>query len=115
MKVSHSGNNPVHSAESGPAHKTRGSGASREVRHPSHAGHARASEAVRGADHGVKASISRKAREAARARELASRAPDVREERVAELKRRIAQGGYHVDADAIADRMLAEHLRPGIR
>ena len=36
--------------------------------------------------------------------------PEVRQERVAELKNRIEQGSYTVDADALADRMLQETL-----
>ena len=36
--------------------------------------------------------------------------PEIRQERVAELKTRIDQGSYKVDADALADRMLEETL-----
>ncbi len=36
--------------------------------------------------------------------------PEIRQERVAELKNRIDQGSYKVDADALADRMLEETL-----
>ncbi len=36
--------------------------------------------------------------------------PEIRQERVAELKDRIDRGGYRVDADAIAERMLEETL-----
>ena len=62
----------------------------------------------------ARAEISGRAREFAAAKEAASGAPDVREERIAELKRRIASGSYKVDADAIADRMVDEHLRAGV-
>ena len=36
--------------------------------------------------------------------------PDIRQERVAELKDRIDRGHYTVNADALADRMLEETL-----
>lgn len=59
---------------------------------------------------GAKAEISSKAKEFARAKEVASNAPDVREEKVAELRRKIASGQYKTDAEAIADRMVDQHL-----
>ena len=58
--------------------------------------------------------ISSKAKEMAKAKSVAEGAPDTREEKIAELKRRIASGKYGVDADAIADRMVNEHLSAGI-
>jgi negative regulator of flagellin synthesis FlgM len=58
--------------------------------------------------------ISSKAKEMAKAKDVAASAPDVREEKIAELKRRIAAGKYQVDSDAIADRMVNDHLSAGI-
>lgn len=58
----------------------------------------------------VSSTISTKGREAAKAKEAATDAPDVREEKVAELRRRIAAGKYSVDSDAVADRMVNDHL-----
>lgn len=57
------------------------------------------------------AEISARGREMMRAKEAANAAPDVREEKVAELKRRIAAGGYRVDANAIAEKMVDEHIK----
>lgn len=62
----------------------------------------------------AKAEISGKAREFAKAKEVAGQAPDVREDRIAELKAKIAAGNYKVNAQAIADRMVDEHLSSGI-
>jgi negative regulator of flagellin synthesis FlgM len=71
--------------------------------------------AERAADKGgAQASISAKAKDFVQARSIASDAPDIREEKIAELKRRIASGGYKVDADEIADRMVDEHIKSGI-
>jgi negative regulator of flagellin synthesis FlgM len=58
--------------------------------------------------------ISSKARELASAKAAASGAPDVREAKIAELKERIAAGKYKVDAKAVADRMVDDHLSSGI-
>jgi negative regulator of flagellin synthesis FlgM len=62
-----------------------------------------------GAASGARADISARAREFSKAREVAASAPDVREEKIAELKRRVASGDYQVNAEAVADRMLREH------
>jgi len=58
----------------------------------------------------VSTDISSKGKDLARAKDVAQSAPDVREEKVAELRRRIAAGQYRPDPDAIADRMIEEHL-----
>ena len=58
----------------------------------------------------AKAEISAKAKDFAKAKAVAADAPDVREDRVAELKKRISEGKYQVDAQAVADRMVDDHL-----
>ena len=62
----------------------------------------------------AKAEISDKAREFAKVKSAAAEAPEVREDKVAELKAKIASGNYKVNAQAIADRMVDEHLFSGI-
>jgi negative regulator of flagellin synthesis FlgM len=62
----------------------------------------------------TKAEISAKAKEFAKAKEAATSAPDVREDRIAELKKRIAAGNYQVNAEAIANKMVDEHVSSGI-
>lgn len=58
--------------------------------------------------------ISSRGKELAQAKAMAMDTPDVREDRVADLKKRIADGSYKINSSAIADRMLEEHLRlPG--
>lgn len=63
------------------------------------------------ADSEVKAEFTSKAKDFAKAKAVAAQAPDVREEKVAELKKRIAEGKYKVDADAVAGRMVDEHIK----
>jgi len=71
--------------------------------------------AARAIDPGAtKTEISTQAREFAQAKSVAGSAPDVREQKVAELKARIAAGKYEVNAQAIADRMVDEHSTSGI-
>lgn len=57
----------------------------------------------------AKAEISDKARDLAKAYAVASATPDVREDRIAELKKRIASGDYKIDSDKVADKMISEH------
>lgn len=59
----------------------------------------------------VNAEISTKAKELAKAKAVASQAPDVREDKIAALKAKIAEGKYNVDADAVADRLVDDHLK----
>jgi flagellar biosynthesis anti-sigma factor FlgM len=58
----------------------------------------------------TKAELSSRGKEIARASALAQGAPDVREDKIAELKKRIAEGGYKIDDHAVADRLVSEHL-----
>ena len=41
--------------------------------------------------------------------------PDIRQEAVQQLKDRIGQGRYTVDADALAERMMGESLADALR
>jgi negative regulator of flagellin synthesis FlgM len=54
--------------------------------------------------------LSPKAQEAKRIKELALAAPDVDEAKVAKFRKLIDEGKYNVDAKAIADKMVDEHL-----
>lgn len=54
--------------------------------------------------------LSPRAQEAKRIKELATAAPDVDEAKVAKFRKMIDEGKYNVDAKAIADKMVDEHL-----
>ncbi len=62
----------------------------------------------------VSVDLSDRARDAVEARkkafEIAKATPDIREDRVAELKRRIQEGSYQVDSEKVADGMIRETL-----
>ncbi|UOE99917.1 flagellar biosynthesis anti-sigma factor FlgM [Bdellovibrio reynosensis] len=57
-----------------------------------------------------KVELSPRAQEAKRIKELAMSAPDVDEAKVAKFRKLIDEGKYNVDAKAIADKMVDEHL-----
>jgi negative regulator of flagellin synthesis FlgM len=109
MRVSQSGNNPQTSEVSSKVKVTQA--------HQTKKGEkaAEASTSARAAASGdANTEISSKGKEFAKAKAVASEAPDVREEKIAALKARIAEGRYKIDADAIADRMVDDHLKMGI-
>lgn len=53
--------------------------------------------------------ISAKGKDFAKAHAVASAVSDIREDKIAALKKRIADGEYRIDNDAIADKMIGEH------
>ncbi len=58
----------------------------------------------------TKIDLSDRAQEAKRIQELATAAPDVDTEKVEKFRRLIDSGEYKVDAKAVADKMVDEHL-----
>ncbi len=56
-------------------------------------------------------SISSRAQQIQKAKDLASSAPDVREDRIAALQKAIDAGTYNIDPKDIADRMVDEELQ----
>jgi negative regulator of flagellin synthesis FlgM len=109
MRVSQTNSNSIQGTETSKANQTSQSrGARRPERSDSSESSSVESSSARG---DVNASISPKARELANAKAVATSAPDVREERIAELKRRVAAGGYQVDAEKVADRLVDDHIK----
>ena len=58
--------------------------------------------------------ISDAAKRIQEARAQLDEIPDVREDKVAELRNQIQNGTYEVDADKAADKLLKEHLRNAV-
>ena len=59
---------------------------------------------------GDRVSLSPQARELIKAQKALANLPDVREDKVAELKARIDAGRYPIDSDGIAAKMIREAL-----
>ena len=57
-----------------------------------------------------KVDLSPRAQEAKRIKDIAMATPDVDAEKVARFQKAIDEGNYKVDARAVADRMVDEHL-----
>ena len=58
----------------------------------------------------TKVELSPRAKDIKRIAELAKDSPDVDASKVEKFKRMIAEGKYKVDSQAVADRMVDEHL-----
>ena len=59
----------------------------------------------------VSTDISARAKEMAQAKSVATAAPDLREAKIAELKKRIAAKQYNVKPEDVAEKMVREHLQ----
>jgi negative regulator of flagellin synthesis FlgM len=108
MKVEHSRNNPTQNNESVNAKQSGRANAAQEAKKSEKT---TASESDRSTHSGARTEISAKAKEFAAAKAAATEAPDVREDKVSDLKRRIADGSYKIDTESVADRMVDDHLR----
>lgn len=108
MKITHNkiGQN-LNLTDSGKADKA--TGAASKATGPATAAKADALQSS-GLGESTKVELSPKAQEAKRIKELANAAPDVDEAKVAKFRDMIDKGTYKVDAQAIADRMVDEHL-----
>ncbi len=106
MKVNHSGSDQVQSSESLKSKNTEKANSKRNEKSS-----ASAADSDMKALAGAKAEISPRARESAQARDVALSTPDVREDKIRELKSRIADGKYNINPQGIADHLVDEHLK----
>lgn len=108
MRVNQPGTNSVQGNEASSArHTARTAGASDAKR----AEKSSTAEVEKKVSPGVNTEISQKSKELANAKSIASETPDVREDRVADLKKKISEGSYQVDSEAVADRLVDDHMR----
>jgi negative regulator of flagellin synthesis FlgM len=111
MRVEQSKSNGVSSAETGGAKQTGRAAAPQNAKKADKSEKASSSETDRAHRQGARTEISSKGKEFATARAVATQTPDVRDDRIAELKKKISEGNYKVNADAVADRMIDDHLK----
>ena len=64
-----------------------------------------------GSESASKVNLSERAQDIRKAKEIARAAPEIREDRVAELQKRIDAGNYKVAAKDIADKMVDEEAQ----
>lgn len=106
MKVSNKLPNAMQNAEAAKASKTGSAESLLE---------SKKNKASAGVDAGgidsAKVDLSSRAQDMRKAKELATPSNDVDEAKVARLQKLIDEGKYKVDAEAIADRLLDEHMK----
>lgn len=108
MRVENSRSNSTQASEAGKAKQAKGAEGAHEAKKNEKAANSEASHAAHA---GVKTEISAKGKEFASVKAAATDAPDVREDKIADLKRRIAEGSYKIDTNSVADRMVDDHLK----
>ncbi|MGK5082220.1 flagellar biosynthesis anti-sigma factor FlgM [Bdellovibrionota bacterium FG-1] len=111
MRVDQTASSQVQSHE---AHTTKKSEKTDKAAaaHGKKAERAHAGELAEKASEGdAKTEISGRAKEMAHAKAAATDAPETREEKIAALKARISASKYKVDNDAVADRLVDDHLQ----
>ncbi len=59
----------------------------------------------------VQLELSQKSKDFLKVKAIAAEAPEVRLDRVADLKRQITEGSYSINADKVADRLVDDHLK----
>jgi negative regulator of flagellin synthesis FlgM len=104
MRINPANSSPIQSADTQASKKTEKSKAN------AYEARSEASGVSSNSD-SVNTDISGKARDMARAKQAASESPDVREAKIAELREKIQNKKYNVGADAIADRLVDDHLK----
>ncbi|MGK5090166.1 flagellar biosynthesis anti-sigma factor FlgM [Bdellovibrionota bacterium FG-2] len=107
MRVNQTGNNSIQGAD---VANTRQAGNAAATQNAKKTGKSKVTDTSSSTD-SAKTELSARGKEFAKAKAVASQAPDVREEKIAELKRRISAGKYEVNADAVADKLVDEHLK----
>ena len=116
MKVNNSTSNPIASGESTGSHQAGRAADAKKTDRTSAAQNTGPGKALENNRSNAleNTTISPQSREFAQAKVAAAEAPDVREDRIAELKKRIDENNYDVDSKAVADRLVDDHLKMGM-
>lgn len=109
MRVGQTGNNPVQNAEAAQASEAKKAQRAK-LNSETEKVNAPGVETAEGAS----SEISARGKEFAKAKAIAESVPDIREERIAKLKEKIAAGKYKVDADKLAEKMVDEHMKTAV-
>src|SRR5688572_8869514 len=98
MRVGHPGGSQVQGTEAANSKQTGRASESKKNEKTA----TRASDDASTSRRDTKAEISARSKEFAQAKAIATETPDVRADKIAEIKRRIAEGKYRVNPDAVA-------------
>lgn len=101
MKIENSGPNPASLQQASDARRTQKTDRSEKTLN---------ADTRRTAEVSGDADISKRGKEMALAKSAADQAPEVREDKIAELRKRIANKDFNVDPLKVADRMVDNHM-----
>lgn len=102
-------NGPSNSS-SAAASETSNSKKSEKIKSGAYEARSENSAAAKGTDNAT-AEISTKAKNMAKAQQLAMDTPDVRESKIASLREQIQNKKYNVSASDVSDRLVDDHIR----
>ncbi len=104
MRINPTNSSPVHSGEASSAKK------SEKLKNAAYEARPEGPSVTKKTD-STSTEISAKAKDMAKAKQIAQDTPDVREAKIAELRDKIQNKKYNVGADEIADRLVDDHIR----
>lgn len=107
MKITHNKVGQNLNTQDTKADKT---GAAGGVKNNSKTSSADSTQAAAEGSQATRVALSPRAQELKKIKEMANSAPDVDMSKVEKFKRLIAEGKYKVDAQAVADKMVDEHV-----
>lgn len=108
MKITHNkiGQN-INTKDTKSAEQTKAAGVNKNNK----TSDAKATDAAQEAAKAVNVQLSPRAQDIKKIKEAANNAPDVDTAKVEKFKKLIAEGKYKVDAKAVAEKMVDEHLK----
>jgi negative regulator of flagellin synthesis FlgM len=98
----------INSINSQPAQQTDALGEQAGVQRTERQHHGQRASQTQASQGGDTLEVSARGRELAKAQQAVEDAPDVRADRVADIKQRIADGTYNVPADVLARKLLGD-------
>jgi negative regulator of flagellin synthesis FlgM len=110
MKITHNKVGQNVNVTDAKSEKTSGAANAAGVKKNSKASESPAADAAVAGSQAAKVELSSRAQDVRKIKELATAAPDVDAAKVEKFRKMIADGTYKVDAKAIADKMVDEHL-----
>lgn len=110
MKITHNKVGQNVNVTDAKSEKTSGAANAAGVKKNSKASDVAGADSAAAGSQATKVELSSRAQDVRKIKELATAAPDVDSAKVEKFRKMIADGTYKVDAKAIADKMVDEHL-----
>ena len=113
MKITHNKVGQNVNTSDAKSEKTAGAAKAGGVKGNSKSSETTSTESAQAGTQATKVELSPRVQDIKKIKEIAKSTPDVDVDKVAKFKQMIAEGKYKVDAKAVADKMVDEHLKSG--